>query len=182
MQDAASVGPELCRIARDAIREHLATGAHARRFEEDTLRAGVFVTLRNPDGSLRGCVGSIEPTESDVRNETARSAVLAATRDPRFPPVSVEEVERLGVEVSVLLPEEPIRDATLLDPAIYGVIVRHADRRRGLLLPAIPGIESVEQQLSLVLQKARIHSSEPYTLSRFRVQKWDTTINRATRP
>jgi AmmeMemoRadiSam system protein A len=181
MQDAASVGPELCRIARDAIREHLATGARAQRFEADAPRAGVFVTLRNPDGSLRGCVGSIEPVESDVRNETARSAVLAATRDPRFPPVSVEEVERLGVEVSVLLPEEPIADATLLDPAIYGVIVRNASGRRGLLLPAIPGIESAERQLALALEKARIPPGEPYTLSRFRVQKWDATMNRATR-
>jgi AmmeMemoRadiSam system protein A len=152
------------------------------RFEEAAPRAGVFVTLRNPDGSLRGCVGSIEPVESDVRNETARSAVLAATRDPRFPPVDVAEVDWLHVEVSVLLPEEPIHDATLLNPSIYGVIVRHADRRRGLLLPAIPGIESAEHQLSVVLEKARIHSNEPYTLTRFRVQKWDATISRATRP
>lgn len=173
MQDAASVGPELCRIARDAIREHLATGTRARRYEENASRAGVFVTLRNPNGSLRGCVGSIEPVENDVRNETARSAVLAATRDPRFPPVTADEVARLDVEVSVLLPEEPIRDASLLEPALYGVIVRHASGRRGLLLPGIPGIDGVEQQLALVLEKARIHPSEPYTLSRFRVQKWD---------
>jgi AmmeMemoRadiSam system protein A len=172
MQDA-SFGSDLCRIAREAIRAHVAHGSSAGHQAGSAPRAGVFVTLRNPDGSLRGCVGSIDPVEADVRSETARSAVLAATRDPRFPPVAIGELEALRVEVSVLLPEEPIRDVSELDPACFGVIVRHESGRRGLLLPAIPGIDDAEQQLSIVLEKAHIARDEPYSLSRFRVHKWE---------
>lgn len=167
-----TLGPELCQIARDAIREHVAIGRAARRFDAAAPSAGVFVTLRNPDGSLRGCVGSIHPVEADVRSETARSAVLAATRDPRFPAVGADEVDGLSVEVSVLLPEERIRDANELEPSVFGVIVRNASGRRGLLLPAIPGIDDAQQQLALVLEKARIDPTEPYELSRFRVLKF----------
>lgn len=167
-----SLGPELCRIARDAIREHLASGAPARRFDDEAFRAGVFVTLRSHGGSLRGCVGSIEPVEENVRSETARSAVLAATRDPRFPSVGVDEVDLLVVEVSVLLPEERIQEVGELDPSVFGVIVRSMSGRRGLLLPAIPGIDDAEQQLSLVLEKARIEPESSYLLSRFRVMKF----------
>src|SRR5262245_30428758 len=76
----------------------------------------VFVTLRSPDGELRGCIGSLAATEPDLASEIARSAVLAATRDPRFPPMEPAEVEKATVEVSVLSPEEPVTSLAELDP------------------------------------------------------------------
>jgi AmmeMemoRadiSam system protein A len=174
MLDAVTLGPELCQVARDAIREHVFRGTSPDVTRAGAPKAGVFVTLKNPDGSLRGCIGSITPVEADLVGETARSAVLAATRDPRFPPVRPEEVEGLEIEVSVLMPEEPIRDASELDPTTYGIIVRHASGRRGLLLPAIEGIDDGKQQLRVAMNKAGIAPDEPVSLSRFRVLKWES--------
>src|ERR1700675_2441432 len=55
-------------------------------------RAGVFVTLRTSDDQLRGCIGTIEPVRSNVAEETIQNAISAATRDPRFAPVSKSEL------------------------------------------------------------------------------------------
>ncbi len=158
-------------IARRAIRDHFVSQGSLSS-EPGAPRAGVFVTLRNPDGSLRGCIGSIVPVEPDVARETARSAVLAATRDPRFEPVRPEELGALQIEVSVLLPEERVAGESELDPAVYGVIVRDRQGRRGLLLPDIEGIDTANEQVSIARRKAGIAPSAPVELSRFRVMKW----------
>lgn len=65
-----------------------------------------FVTLKL-DGELRGCIGTIDP-HRPLGEDVARNARSAAYRDPRFPPVSREELARLQVEVSVLTPREPL--------------------------------------------------------------------------
>jgi AmmeMemoRadiSam system protein A len=166
------LGPELPRIARNAIVSELRDGRSLAARREDAPAAGVFVTLRKVDGSLRGCIGSITPVERDVVAETARSAVLAATRDPRFPPVSVDELIGLVVEVSVLEPEEPVDGVEALDPEVYGVIVRDRFGRRGLLLPGIDGIVDPAIQVALARQKAGIAAGERVLLSRFRVRKY----------
>lgn len=108
-------------------------------------------------------------------SETARSAVLAATRDPRFPPVSTPELEALSIEVSVLGPEEPIAGPAELDPRRYGVVVRDGNGRQGLLLPDIPGIEEAATQVELARRKAGIEPDAVVRLSRFEVRKWDDT-------
>lgn len=166
------IGPELPGVARRALEALLAGVPGPRPGPPGTPAAGVFVTLRNPDGSLRGCIGSIQPLEADVVLETARSAVLAATRDPRFAPVSREELAGLSIEVSVLEPEEPVGDPSELDPSVFGVIVRDRRGRRGLLLPDIEGIREPAEQIAIARQKAGIGASEPVTLARFRVGKW----------
>jgi AMMECR1 domain-containing protein len=114
-------------------------------------------------------------SQADVVSETARSAVLAATRDPRFPPVSSPELAALSIEVSVLGPEEPIAGPAELDPHRYGVIVRDGNGRQGLLLPDIPGIEEATTQVDLACRKAGIEPDAVLRLSRFEVQKWDDT-------
>lgn len=162
---------ELPAVARRAIAAHLLDGRQLAEPRPGAPAAGVFVTLRSADGSLRGCIGSIHAVEPDVFRETARSAVLAATRDPRFPPVSASELDGLSIEVSVLAPDEPISSLSELDPKLYGVIVRDARGRRGLLLPDIEGIDDAATQVAIARQKAGISAQEPITLSRFRVTK-----------
>ena len=134
--------------------------------------AGVFVTIHTAStGMLRGCIGTIEPTESDLAQETINNAIAAATRDPRFPPLSPRELDDLEIDVSVLYPPEPIDSIEQLDPKRYGVIVQRG-MRRGLLLPDIPGIDDAETQVAIARQKAWIGADEPVNLYRFKVEKF----------
>lgn len=165
------VGPTLPGVARRALYEWATTGRQPQLADESAPRAGVFVTLRRADGSLRGCIGSVQPVTGNVVAETARSAVLAAGSDPRFPPVAAAELEALSVEVSVLEEPEPIATPAELDPAHYGVIVS-AGGRRGLLLPGIAGIDTVAAQLAVARRKAGIAADEPVQLRRFRVRSF----------
>jgi MEMO1 family protein len=136
-------------------------------------RAGVFVTLRTSDGQLRGCIGTIEPSRATVAEEVIQNAISAATRDPRFPPVVPYELEGMKYGVDVLAKPEPARGPEDLDPARYGVIVETLDRnRRGLLLPGIEGIETVEEQWQAVHLKAGITPGTPVRVERFTVTRF----------
>lgn len=169
------IGPSLPAVARRAIAEFLGGEGFVASDPEHrgAPQAPVFVTLRTSDGALRGCIGSLVATHANVVMETARSAVLAATRDPRFPPVSSPELGLLTIEVSVLGPEERIDGVAELDPRRYGVIVRDAFGRQGLLLPDIPGIEDAGTQVEIARRKAGIHAEASVRLYRFQVEKWD---------
>ncbi|MCX6028498.1 MAG: AmmeMemoRadiSam system protein A [Chloroflexi bacterium] len=134
--------------------------------------AGVFVTIHTRStGELRGCIGTIEPTRDSLAEETIGNAIAAATRDPRFPPIGPRELTNLEIDVSVLYPPEPIDSIEQLDPKRYGVIVERG-RRRGLLLPDIPGIDDAETQVAIARQKAWLGADEPVKLFRFRVEKY----------
>jgi AmmeMemoRadiSam system protein A len=142
-------------------------------------QAGVFVTIHKAGtGELRGCIGTIEPTEPLLAQEIINNAIAAATRDPRFPPVGPRELRDLVIDVSVLYPPEPIESLDQLDPGRYGVIVQSLEHgsgrggRRGLLLPDIPGIDDAETQVAYARQKAWIGPDEPVQLFRFRVEKY----------
>jgi MEMO1 family protein len=136
-------------------------------------RAGVFVTLRKSDGQLRGCVGTIEAAYSNVAEEIVQNAISAATRDPRFPPVSASELSDLKYGVDVLSIPEPARGPEDLDPAVYGVIVEALDgRRRGLLLPRVDGIDTVQAQWLAVHSKAGIEPGIPVRVERFTVTRF----------
>jgi AmmeMemoRadiSam system protein A len=130
----------------------------------------VFVTLRDANGQLRGCVGRLEPGEATLGAEVARTARSAAREDPRFSPVSSDELPGLSFEVSVLEPAEPVTERTELDPKEYGVVVT-SGARRGVLLPDIDGVDSAEQQVCIACDKGCIDFAEPHQLSRFRVRK-----------
>lgn len=129
--------------------------------------AGVFVSL-NKDGRLRGCIGTIAPTEECVAQEIVQNAISAGTRDPRFPPVRAEELDKLEYSVDVLGCPEPVHALSQLDPRRYGVIVRYG-RRRGLLLPDLDGVDTVEEQLAIARRKGGIQEEDPYTIERFPV-------------
>jgi AmmeMemoRadiSam system protein A len=131
--------------------------------------AGVFVTLHSR-GALRGCIGTIGPTEPTLAQEVIGNAISAATRDWRFTPVTPAELDDLTIDVSVLDPPEPIDSLAQLDPKRYGVIVQRSGRR-GLLLPDIEGVDDVETQVAIARQKAGIGPHEPVKLQRFLVTK-----------
>ncbi len=134
-------------------------------------RAGIFVSLHDRAGRLRGCIGTIEPAEDNVAQEVIRNAISAATRDPRFPPVRPEELDHLDVKVDVLTEPEPVQSTDQLDPKRYGVIVQ-CGWRRGLLLPDLEGVDTVEYQVDIARRKAGIGPQEPVQLYRFEVKRY----------
>ena len=130
-------------------------------------RAGVFVSLHT-FGELRGCIGTIEPTTNSIAEEIIRNALNAGLYDPRFKAVAQEELPHLSVKVDVLMKPEIIYDESVLDVKRYGVIVT-SGARRGLLLPNLDGINTVEMQVSIAKQKAGIYDGEKIQLERFEV-------------
>ncbi len=97
-------------------------------------KGAAFVTLRSPDGELRGCIRpreAVEPLWESVRE----MAEAAATRDPRFSPVSPDEAGRLRIEISVLSPMRPIRPEEIV-VGTHGLYVRRGGLS-GLLLPQV---------------------------------------------
>ncbi|HHE47922.1 MAG TPA: AmmeMemoRadiSam system protein A [Candidatus Acetothermia bacterium] len=131
-------------------------------------RAGAFVSLKK-GGELRGCIGTFLPTEDNLAEEIIQNAIRAATQDPRFPPVRPEELPQLSVSVDVLSPPEPATTSDL-DPKRYGVIVE-SGWRRGLLLPDLPGVDTVEEQLRIAKLKAGLSPDEPCRILRFSVER-----------
>ena len=129
--------------------------------------AGAFVSLHK-DGQLRGCIGTIAPTQETVAEEIVQNAVSAGTRDPRFAPVRAHELGELEYSVDVLGEPEPVDSPGQLDPKQYGVIVSHG-RKRGLLLPDLDGVDTVEEQLAIACRKGGIRAQDPYTIQRFKV-------------
>jgi AmmeMemoRadiSam system protein A/AmmeMemoRadiSam system protein B len=131
-------------------------------------KKGVFVTLKK-NGDLRGCIGTIRPVTSSLAQEIIRNAVEAGIFDPRFSPVTREEWGELEFSVDVLDRPEPVQ-IHQLDPEKYGVIVR-SGMRSGLLLPNLEGVDTVEKQLNIALQKAGITPDSPYMIERFQVSR-----------
>jgi AmmeMemoRadiSam system protein B/AmmeMemoRadiSam system protein A len=132
-------------------------------------RAGVFVSIKK-DGQLRGCIGTFEPTRPNVAEEIIANAISAATRDPRFLPITPQELDRLSISVDVLTKPEPAEFSDL-DPKKYGVIAE-CGWKRGLLLPDLEGVDTAKDQVSICCQKAGITSGEPIKLSKFQVKRY----------
>lgn len=140
------------------------------RAELSGTRAGCFVSLHK-DGQLRGCIGTIAPTRASLAEEICANAVSAALHDPRFPPVSAGELGELVYDVDVLSEPEPVSGPGELDCRRYGVIVTSADgTRRGLLLPDLDGVDTVEEQLHVAARKGGVDlAEEGVRLERFEV-------------
>ncbi len=112
-------------------------------------------------------MGTLVAREPDVRWETVRCAVMAATDDPRFVRLPLDELPHVTIDVTVLCPMEPIASPELLDPKRYGVVVSDAQGRRGVLLPDLEGIDDVETQLCIVRRKAGIPAGSKMDMKRF---------------
>lgn len=133
-------------------------------------KAGVFVSLHK-GRELRGCIGTFAPAKRNVAEEIIANAINAAMEDPRFSPVTVQELADLDYSVDVLTEPEPVDDESELDPVRYGVIVE-AGMRRGLLLPDLEGVDTVEKQIEICRMKAGIGPHEPVTLYSFEVKRF----------
>ena len=169
-------GEELPRLARAAVETFIRTNEVIR---PPSLMRGIlsvpapcFVSLKTLEGELRGCIGTIEASRETLAQEIIANALSAAMNDPRFAPVSEDELANLRYSVDVLLPaEKTVLEE--LDPSIFGVIVEDENSgRRGLLLPDIPGIDSAEQQVEIAARKAGIPAGTPVRLWRFKVERF----------
>lgn len=131
-------------------------------------RAGVFVSLKKK-GELRGCIGTISPTEENIAYEIIANAIKAASLDPRFLPVRKDELNEITYSVDILSEPELCREEDL-DPQQYGVIVE-SGWQRGLLLPDLPGVETAAEQVKIARMKAGINRDQPVRLYRFAVER-----------
>ncbi|MBT3318616.1 MAG: AmmeMemoRadiSam system protein A [Clostridia bacterium] len=130
-------------------------------------KAGVFVSLKM-HGRLRGCIGTTSPAKDSIAQEIIANAVSSGTGDPRFDPVSADELADLVYSVDVLGEAEPISSMDELDEKRYGVIVKKGFRS-GLLLPNLDGVDTPDEQVKIALQKAGIDARSKYEMQRFEV-------------
>jgi AmmeMemoRadiSam system protein A len=160
--------PPLYAVARAAIRARI-EGRKAPVPAGGPTSSGVFVTLRR-GADLRGCIGHLAPVHEQLYAEVADVARASAFEDPRFPPLEAGELQDLRIETSLLEPSEPVTDLSSLDPTRWGIVVS-AGRRRGVLLPDIEGVDTVDQQVAICRRKAGIGRDEPIRVERFSVRK-----------
>jgi len=164
----------LVQLARKTIESYVREGTTiappAELTPEMQQQAGVFVSL-HAHGDLRGCIGTFQATTPNVAQEVIRNAIHAATQDPRFAPVRPNELADLDISVDVLTSPEPIDSLEQLDPKRYGVIVQ-SGWRRGLLLPDLEGVDTVEYQVDIARRKAGIGPHEAVKLFRFEVKRF----------
>ena len=160
------------RLARETIEKYIRgrernTVPDWASVEMTEKKAGVFVSIHK-DGRLRGCIGTILPVRRSIAEEIISNAVSAATGDPRFDPVREDELERLEINVDVLSAPEKIESREELDVKRYGVIVSSGSKR-GLLLPDLDGIDTVDEQIEIAMRKGGISPRDRITLERFEV-------------
>jgi AmmeMemoRadiSam system protein A/AmmeMemoRadiSam system protein B len=159
------------RLARESLTHYLIEGNFMDKpsyLTEEMInnKRGVFVSLKK-FGALRGCIGTIFPVTDSIAKEIMRNAVAAGEEDPRFSPVLDGELEDIVFSVDVLT--EPVAASKEeLNPKKYGVVVR-SGRKSGLLLPDLEGVNTIKEQISIVLNKASISPSEVYTIEKFEV-------------
>ena len=147
----------LLEIARSSIEAYLKTGNNPQPKETDPVllkEMGSFVTL-NENNGLRGCIGNLVGSKP-LYLTVSEMAVEAATRDPRFSPVTLSELKNIDIEISVLSPMEKISDPDKIQLGIHGVLVRKGFRS-GVFLPQVAtetGWSKEEFMSQLCAQKA----------------------------
>ncbi len=163
----------LVRLAKEAVETFVGDGRiiEPKELSEEMLKqAGAFVSIKKR-GELRGCIGTLEPTQANLALEVVRNAIDSATRDPRFLEVTPDELADLSYSIDVLSPAEPVSGPEELDPKRYGIVVRLGPRR-GLLLPDLEGVDTVEEQIAIAKSKAGIAPEESPELFRFTVRRY----------
>jgi AmmeMemoRadiSam system protein A len=163
----------LVRLAKRTVESYIKKGkvVQAKRLTPEMKpKAGVFVSIHK-GSELRGCIGTIEPQRKNVAEEIIANAIASASRDPRFYPITADELAELEYSVDILTKPEPVKSRKQLDAKRYGVIVE-AGGRKGLLLPDLEGVDSVNYQIDICRQKAGIDPEEPVKLYRFEVKRY----------
>ena len=181
--DRAEGSAAYVRLARAAIEMYVRTrrrlifpndvaGEILRDLPEEATRerAGAFVSVHK-NGALRGCIGTIAATEDCIAEEIIGNAISAVSRDPRFDRVREDELGLLEINVDILGKPEYIEGPEELDVRRYGVIVS-CGMKRGLLLPDLEGVDTVEDQIRIAMRKGGIAPSDKYRLQRFEVVRY----------
>ncbi len=179
-----SDGVFLVKTARMAVTEFLSNGKRMKLESEHEKKfpfnSGVFVTLNNTDG-LRGCIGFPMP-DKKLSHGIIDAAIAAATEDPRFPPVKINELSDIVFEVTVLTPPVEI---TVTDPMEYlekikvgrdGLIIRNSFSS-GLLLPQVP-VEygwNVEEFLQHTCEKAGLEK-DAWKNEKVKIEKFEGIV------
>lgn len=163
----------LVKLAKDTVEKYITEGEiippPAELTPEMSKKAGVFVSIKKR-GELRGCIGTYLPVTDNIAKEIIQNAISAATQDPRFSPVDSSELDELEYSVDVLSSPEKVDGPEALNPKRYGVIVKKGNRR-GLLLPDLEGVNTVDEQIRIAVIKAGISSEEDIELYRFEVKR-----------
>lgn len=162
------------KLAKDTIEHYLKSGkimSASKKLPVKMLtnKAGVFVSLHR-QGQLRGCIGTLQPTTENIANEIIQNSLSAALEDPRFQQLRKEELADLEISVDILNTAELIKDKTELDIKKYGIICQFG-YKKGVLLPDIDGINSVEEQIDIACQKAGISKNEDFAIYKFTVER-----------
>ena len=164
-----------CALAKAAVEQFIESRTIAEPplpLPQDLQRpAACFVSIHKQSGELRGCIGTVQPMEPDLAHEVIRNAIAAASRDPRFAPLSSSELVGLDYSVDILAAPEPVGSIADLDPKQFGVLVV-SGIKRGLLLPDLAGVDSAGMQLAIAMEKGRIAATEAYQVFRFRVERF----------
>ena len=161
-------------LAKNAVEKHILDNeilsSPDEQVPEMKNKAGVFVSIKKRD-ELRGCIGTFLPSTDNVADEIIQNAISAATSDPRFSPVDSTELPELKYSVDILSLPEEVKNSEELDPKRYGIIVKSGNQR-GLLLPDLEGVNTVDEQIRIALIKAGISSDEQIELFRFEVKRY----------
>lgn len=164
----------LVKLAKAAVEAYVTKGetisSPSELIPEMRENAGVFVSIKK-HGELRGCIGTFMPTCGNVAEEIIRNAICAATQDPRFERISKDEMDDLVFSVDVLTPPQEVKNLKELDPEKYGIIVSKG-MRKGLLLPDLEGVETVEEQIRISRLKAGIMDNEDVKIFKFEVRRY----------
>lgn len=161
------------KIARSAVEKYLQDRVVMDAISKSSFLqepAAAFVSLRI-DNELRGCLGTIEPTKSNLEEEIIVNAIKAATEDYRFQPIQTHELDAISFSVDVLTKMQAVNDKTELDEKKYGVLVKKG-ASQGLLLPDLDGVDSVEKQLAIAKQKAGIFDDKDLEIFKFEVKRF----------
>ncbi len=165
------------RLAQKSLEHYIKTGKKIQLTADElnelpeemtTRRAGCFVSIKK-HGELRGCIGTISATRKTIADEIINMAIEAGTGDPRFWAVTEDELSELVYDVDVLSDAE-LATKDQLDVKRYGVIVTSRGKR-GLLLPNLEGVDTVDYQLYIACAKAGIKQGEDYEIQRFVVER-----------
>ena len=164
---------ELARLTVEKyIKEHKTPDAPEALEGVDVKKAGAFVSIKTNSGDLRGCIGTILATEDSVEEEIINNAVSASTRDPRFSAMDKSELDNVKYSVDILHAPEKVASLSELDPKNYGIIIQSETGKQALLLPALEGVDTVEQQIYICQKKAGMNHNEKFSLQKFKVDRY----------
>ncbi len=131
----------LINLALETIKKELGLPSRDIKINNDWLKErATFVTL-TIDKKLRGCIGSLYPRDS-IYNDVINNSLLAAFKDPRFPPLQLNEINNLEIEISILGELKELHFKTehdiinLLEPYKMGLVLEHG-YKRGTFLPQV---------------------------------------------